>query len=146
MKKAERSVIQHIVTGDKTHPPRASIAKQGREAEAARELSHELQGIPVTPWLWERAIALKQGEIRSAWLAAARELEKNDSNQSRGKGGKGLAARISSYVEAMPPMQTERQQIKADLLKRFTSTPEALPDKEAVSSLLVNRSDVDVER
>ena len=139
-------MIQHIVNGDKNHPPRTSIAKQGREAEAARELSHELQGIPVTPKPWEQAIAVKQGEIRGAWLAAARELGRVESDQGIEEAGERLAVRISSYVKAMPPVLTERQQIKAELLQRFSEAHEALPESEAIDRLLGNGSGVDVER
>lgn len=127
VKKAERSVIQHIVTGDKTHPPRTSIAKQGREAEAARDLSHEIQGVPVTPKPWERAIAVKQREIRNAWLAAARELDRHG-NTTQGhlvqfEERQDLALRIKSFVMAMPLVETENQQIKAELVHRFTKSP-----------------------
>lgn len=146
VKKAEPSVIQHIEAGDKTHPPRTSIAKQGREAEAARELSHEIQGIPVTPKPWEQAIAVKQSEIRGAWLAAARELGRTDSDRGTKEASNGLASRISSYVEAMPPVQTERQQIKADLLRRFTKAPQVLSEPAAVNGLPGSGSGVDVER
>ena len=124
VKKAERSVIQHIVTGDKTHPPRTSIAKQAREAEAARELSHELQGIPMAPTPWEQAVAVKQGEIRLAWLAAAKAIEEGVEpilvNGGRGAASRDLAGQIRTYVEAMPPVETERQRIKAELLQRFS--------------------------
>jgi len=138
VKKAERSVIQHIVTGDKTHLPRTSIAKQGREAEAARELSHELQGIPVTPKPWEQAIAVKQEEIRNAWLAAANQLGRPvESTQHHDGNGRGepsveLAVQIKAFVASMPPVETERQQIKAQLMRRFTRAPEDRRDPSAI--------------
>jgi len=160
VKKAERSVIQHIVTGDKTHPPRASIVKQGREAEAARELSHELQGIPVTPRPWEQAIAVKQGEIRGGWLAAAKAME-NDIEPISVEGGRevtgsDLAGQIRSYVASMPPVETERQRIKTELIQRFSRPQEsALENKnptygqsipKAIGEAALSKSPEDRER
>ena len=57
----------------------------------------------------------QQRTIRGAWLGAANELKEtpdpNDTN---------LSGDIQSFVAAMPKIDTERHEIKARLIERFS--------------------------
>lgn len=121
VKKAEPSVIRHIERGDKTHQPRVSRVRAEKIKEAARELSSEAKGLPVAIKPWEAAISARQNEIRRAWLSAADAFD-----QSAGGGDKTMAGRIRGFVAAMPPVETERDQMKRDLAQRFAKKPEKI--------------------
>ena len=60
-------------------------------------------------------ILQQQRTIRGAWLGAANELKEtpdpNDQN---------LSGDIKSFVAAMPKIDTERHEIKARLIERFS--------------------------
>lgn len=74
VKKSERQVIRHIERGDKTHKPRLSQVRAAKIKEVAEELSAEAKGQPAKPRPWEEKIEAAQTAIRTAWLAAAAQL------------------------------------------------------------------------
>lgn len=75
VKKAVKSVIQHIERGDKSHPPRVPKVKAEQIREAAQELAAEAKGQMSQAKPWEQQIAARQAAVRRAWLAAAQALE-----------------------------------------------------------------------
>lgn len=78
VRKAEPAVIRHIEQGDKTHQPRISRVGAAKVKESAQEVTAARQGLPVPQRPWEDAIKARQHAIRSAWLSAAMELERED--------------------------------------------------------------------
>jgi type IV secretory pathway VirD2 relaxase len=82
VRKAEPAVIRHIEQGDKTHQPRISKVRAAKVKESARELTAQGHGLPVPVRPWEEAIKTRQHDIRRAWLAAAAELEREDTWKS----------------------------------------------------------------
>jgi len=78
VRKAEPNVIRHIEQGDKTHAPRISKVRAAKIKQAAQELTAEVQGLPVAAKPWEEAIKARQRDVRRSWLAAAAELDRED--------------------------------------------------------------------
>lgn len=118
VKKAQRAVIRHIETGDRTHKPRVSRVRAAKTKEAAKELA---QG-STTNYPWESAIAKRQAKVRRSWLDAATALERQATPESAG-----LAVRIRKMVADMPTVETERQTIRQELKQRFRGDPEKAP-------------------
>ena len=75
VKKAQRSVIRHIEQGDEKTPPRVSRIRALQVREVANEMIAEIDGAPVVRHLWEERIAVRQQQVRKAWLDAAAALE-----------------------------------------------------------------------
>jgi len=115
VKKPESQVIRHIERGDKTHKPRKSKVKALKELEVIEEIKAEINGKPPVERVWDKMILQQQRTIRGAWLGAANELKEtpdpNDTN---------LSGDIQSFVAAMPKIDTERHEIKARLIERFS--------------------------
>lgn len=82
VRKPEPNVVRHIERGDKTHAPRVSKIRASKIKEAANELAAEAQGVPVAAKPWETLIGQRQAGIRSAWLAAAGAMEREDSRKT----------------------------------------------------------------
>ena len=115
VKKPERQVIRHIERGDKTHKPRTSKVKALKELEVIEEIKAEINGKPPVERVWDEKIVQQQRTIRGAWLGAANELKETpDPND------KNLSGDIQSFVAAMPKIDTERHEIKARLIERFS--------------------------
>lgn len=88
----------------KSRAPAVQLAKY---AEAVREITG--QAAPkVRPW--ELKIAERQHGIRQGWLAVAGTLDKHPAPEA-----KALAKDIRQFVAEMPPIQTERQGILAQV-------------------------------
>ena len=121
VRKAERAVIRHIESGDRTHKPRVSRVCAAKIREAAKELT---QGNATSP-PWEQAIGKRQAKVRRSWLGAANALEKQETSESTD-----LAARIRALVADMPPVETERQRIRQELKQRFRKSPEKAQQAE----------------
>ena len=72
------------------------------------EIKAEINGQPPVERVWDEKIVQQQKAIRGAWLGAANELKEtpdpNDTN---------LSGDIQSFVAAMPKIDTERHEIKA---------------------------------
>lgn len=90
--------------GRRERAPAVQLAKFG---EAVREITGK-DGPKVRPW--ELKIAERQEKIRGAWLGTAGVLDKNGSPEARA-----LAKQIREFVSAMPPVRTEREQIRAQV-------------------------------
>lgn len=82
VKTAESNVIRHIERGDKTHKLRVSKVRATKIKEAAQELTDEANGLPVRSKPWEKAIKVRQREVRRAWLAAAEALEQESTRKT----------------------------------------------------------------
>lgn len=66
----------------------------------------------------------RTGDSRA--LAGGKRLE---GYQATAEENKALAGRIRAFVEAMPTIDTERHQIKRDLVQRFTKQAEKIHDQ-----------------
>jgi len=137
VRKSERSVIRHIERGDKNHKPRVSKIRALKVKEAAAELTAEKKGLPVPEKPWEKAIKARQHDVRRAWLAAAERLE-----QASALSDRSLAGRIRAFVATMPKIETELQQIKGDLVQRFSHQP----SRHGVKTVQQKWRDRDMER
>ena len=120
IRKPEPTVIRHIEQGDKTHNPRVSKVRAAKVKEAAEEISAEAAGAPIASKPWEEAIKARQSAVRRAWLTTAEALEQ----ESIGAADRALAERIRAFIVAMPPLKTERAQLKEELTERFTKHAE----------------------
>jgi type IV secretory pathway VirD2 relaxase len=148
VKKAQSNVVRHIERGDRSHRPRVSKVRATKIKEAAQELTAEAQGLPVPAKPWEKAIEMRQHDVRRSWLTAADALEGED---------KALASRIRAFVGAMPTLDTERQETKRNMTQRFTKQAEKKihsqkpaapkqPEKENNAKEARQREGKDVER
>ena len=146
VKKPESQVIRHIERGDKTHKPRKSKVKALKELEVIEEIKAEINGKPLVERVWDKMILQQQRTIRGAWLGAANELKEtpdpNDQN---------LSGDIQNFVAAMPKIETERHEIKARLIERFSvqrenvqATPEA--KQAAIAQIETSPKAKDLER
>lgn len=68
---------------------------------------------------WERASNPEMRWPRISDPGTPRDKERVNDHQSIAEENKVLAARIRGFVEAMPPIDTERHQIKKDLIQKF---------------------------
>jgi hypothetical protein len=62
---------------------------------------------------WKKAIHAGQEEVRQAWKQAADVLEKEGGDEAA------LSRNIRAMLDAMPPVETEREAIKRALRERF---------------------------
>ena len=115
VKKPESQVIRHIEKGDKTHKPRKSKVKALKELEVIEEIKAEINGKPPVERVWDKMILKQQRTIRGAWLGAANELKETPDPNN-----KNLSGDIQSFVASMPKIDTERHEIKAKLIERFS--------------------------
>lgn len=75
---------------------------------------------------WELKIRERQEKVRGAWLHTAAVLDKHPSDDA-----KQLAKQIRAFVKDMPLLQTERQQIHAQVAKGLGRGVGKQPDKGA---------------
>lgn len=85
---------------------RRSRVQKAKVAEAIRTIHS-----PDTEAPWTHAIATRQRQIRAGWEATARELERSGLAETVA-----LANRVRAFVQQMPSMETERQQLKRKVL------------------------------
>jgi hypothetical protein len=76
VRKAEKSVVQHIADYLRKGKTRVPKVVALRERDAVEALVAEQQGQPLPPGPWEARIRAEQDAVRSAWLAAADQLER----------------------------------------------------------------------
>ena len=79
------------------------------------EIKAEINGQPPVERVWDEKILQQQRAIRGAWLGAANELKETPDPSD-----KNLSGDIQSFVAAMPKIVTERHEIKARLIERFS--------------------------
>lgn len=112
VKKPKHIAIHHMERDHKAgKTQRAPAAQLQKFAEAVREITG---GAAPKVRPWELKIAERQQKIRGGWLATAAVLEKHPAD-----GAKELAKQIRQFVKDMPPIQTERQNIHAQVAKGF---------------------------
>ena len=83
--------------------------------EVIEEIKAEINGKPPVERVWDKMILQQQRTIRGAWLGAANELKETPDPSD-----KNLSGDIQSFVAAMPKIDTERHEIKARLIERFS--------------------------
>ncbi len=115
VKKPESQIIRHIERGDKTHQPRPSKVKVLKELEAIEEIKAEINGSLPVDRVWDAKIKKQQTLIRGAWLGAANELK-----ETPDPADPALPDEIKRFVSTMPKIDTERHEIKARLIERFS--------------------------
>ena len=86
-----------------------------KELEAIEEIKAESNGMPRIERAWDANIKQQQTAIRGAWLGAANELKETPDPNDQA-----LSGEIKRFVSAMPKIDTERHEIKARLIGRFT--------------------------
>ncbi len=79
------------------------------------EIKAEINGKPPVERVWDEKILQQQGTIRGAWLGAANELKETPDPSDQN-----LSGDIKSFVAASPKIDTERHEIKARLIERFS--------------------------
>ena len=83
------------------------------------EIKAEINGKPPVERVWDEKILQQQKTIRGAWLDAANELRETPDPSDRN-----LSGDIQRFVAAMPKIDTERHEIKARLIERFSKPRE----------------------
>ena len=79
------------------------------------EIKAEINGKPPVERVWDKMILQQQSIIRGAWLGAANELKETPDPSDQN-----LSGDIQGFVAAMPKIDTERHEIKARLIERFS--------------------------
>jgi type IV secretory pathway VirD2 relaxase len=97
VKKAVKQTILHI-------RERTGLPSKTDQAKVKEIIEQSLQQDSERVKPWERKIKARQTEIRKAWLALSQEAQKR--NESR------LSEKILNYVKSMPPLKTERHELK----------------------------------
>jgi type IV secretory pathway VirD2 relaxase len=113
IRKGVKQAIRHI--RDKGGIPKVDKAKVRQVIEEARE---EGRGT-VRPKPWEEKIRARQTLIRKGWLTAAQELHKSSDEQDNA-----LAKALAGFVQDMPPLKTERHEIKERLVAQMQARQE----------------------
>lgn len=143
-RKREKAVIRHIDSSWRKHRQRTSKVRASKIREAVNEMTGNL---PAGSRPWERAIRTKQAQVRQFWLLAAAELDSQTEPDATD-----LSRQIRHMVAAMPPIETERERTKRELMERFgkkkdktvTSVPEA--PKGKVLDTVPKKRDRELER
>jgi hypothetical protein len=117
-KKAERAVLRHI----EKHPRRGKPRHPKVYASRIREAINEISGTPEKPRPWEQAIRGKQAQVRQAWLQTADDLARR-----RDPKNADLPFYVRNMVDAMPPIETERDRTKLRLMKWYRKAQEKAP-------------------
>lgn len=89
---------------------KASRVQRAKVIEAVRQVS---EGVDKKELPWESATRVKQAEIRQAWGRLAEQFEK------QGDDGQRFADEIRRFVAEMPPVTTEREQIRATVVEQL---------------------------
>ncbi|MDD3293125.1 MAG: relaxase/mobilization nuclease domain-containing protein [Geobacteraceae bacterium] len=105
IRKSVKQVIRHI--RDKGEIPAVEKSKVKQILEEARS---ENQDGPSIARPWEDKIKLRQTQVRKGWLSVAKVLHHSPDTQD-----KDLSKNIIAFVNKMPPMKTERHEIKERL-------------------------------
>lgn len=113
--KHKRQALFHmdrdVRAGNTKRVPRVQRAKI---AEAVREIT---QQVAAGERPWEAATKWRQAQIRKAWGSLARQFD------AEGGEGATLAADIRTFVAAMPPVETERDQLRREVAKALPRGP-----------------------
>ena len=86
-----------------------------KELEVIEEIKAKINGSLPVDRIWDAKIKKQQTLIRGAWLGAANEL-----NETPDPADQELPDEIKRFVAAMPKIDTERHEIKARLIERFS--------------------------
>ena len=100
------------------------------------EIKAEIDGKPPVERVWDEKILQQQRTIRGAWLGAANELKETPDPSD-----KNLSGDIQSFVAAMPKIDTERHEIKARLIERFSIRRENNQSIHGVEQAAISQSD-----
>lgn len=121
-RKREKSAIWHIESAKRANKPRVSKVRVSRIREAVNEMTGT---VPAGSRPWERAIRASQKQVRRSWLLLAEELEGQAKSEDAS-----LSRNIQEMVAAMPPIETERDRLKRELMERFIKNIEKLASYE----------------
>jgi type IV secretion system T-DNA border endonuclease VirD2 len=113
VRKGVKQVLRHI--RDKGGIPEVDKAKVRQVIEEARE---ERCG-RVRPKPWEEKIRARQTQVRKGWLTAVQALLQSSHDRE-----KALARAIAGFVKDMPPLKTERHEIKERLVAQMQARQE----------------------
>lgn len=102
VRKADRGKVRAIK--ERSEQPR--VERLARE-EVVRTASRDTAERP-----WEERIRQRQADIRTRYLAFADEMSRSDDPADRA-----LSARIRGFVEEMPPLETRRHALRAELAR-----------------------------
>lgn len=105
IRKGIKQVIRHI--REKGEIPVVDKSKVKQILEEARS---EKQDCPSIARPWEDKIKVRQTQVRKGWLSVAKVLHQSPDIQD-----KDLSKNIIAFVNKMPPMKTERHEIKERL-------------------------------
>ena len=100
------------------------------------EIKAEINGKPPVERVWDKMILQQQRTIRGAWLGAANELKETPDPSD-----KNLSGDIQSFVAAMPKIDTERHEIKARLIERFSIQRENAQATLGAGQATISQSD-----
>lgn len=104
VQKAKNQAIKHLDLR------KASRVQRAKVIEAVRQVS---EGVDKQELPWESATRIKQAEIRQAWGRLAEQFEQ------QGADGQRFAEEIRRFVADMPPVRTEREQIRAAVVEQM---------------------------
>lgn len=104
VKKFRNQAVQHLDMRGASRVQRAKVIEAVRQVNA---------GIDAKELPWETATREKQKEIRTAWGKLA------DAFATQGESGVRLAAEIRRFVADMPPIQTEREVLRAAVVEQM---------------------------
>lgn len=104
VQKAKNQAIKHLDLR------KASRVQRAKVIEAVRQVS---EGVDKQELPWESATRIKQVEIRQAWGRLAEQFEQ------QGADGQRFAEEIRRFVADMPPVRTEREQIRATVVEQM---------------------------
>lgn len=141
--KPVNKIVKQIEKERINKPQRVAKVTALKMKEAANDLTDESKGKKEAPKSWMKAIITRRHQIERSWLAAAADLEQQAEPSDRE-----LAEKIRQFVKDMPPIKTERDLMKDNLLTRFKGKLADLSSDNANTN--ENRSnklkDRDIER
>jgi len=121
VRKGVSQVIKHM--RDRGLTP---ATDQAKIRQLVQEITNESKGEPAPARPWENKIKERQTHVRKAWLTAAKDLNQSDQAEERE-----LATDIAQFVSAMPPLKTERHELKERLVDHMTpQRPEPNQDRD----------------
>jgi len=118
VRKGVKQAIRHIRENGRV--PEVDKAKVRQVIEEARK---ERRGM-ITAKPWEEKIRARQTQVRKGWLTAAQELHKSPDDKD-----KALAKALAGFVRDMPPLKTERHEIKECLVAQLQSREKPLAER-----------------
>lgn len=140
LRKAEKGVVRHIESGDKTHKPRVPKVKAAKVKEAAQELAAEARGTPAPEHPQAANARASIEKKRKAWLSVAEALETTDTrltfNNQEVKNVRPDYDRIAPGAERATQRRVALYQSNPKALGR-TAPPGTLPSVRNLSGCAV---------